>query len=409
MPTGQQLSCRRSSTASSWRARRERPARAPPSSSVVSNTPPSPSVVSPHDSVDNIHKKLCRILAPIEDFLGCERNAEEIKPFVEQLDRCCDVLNTHTINGHLLRGAEIHANFLGVRLAKISGDKQALDKHSKQHTQLLKEHLDPATARLPRCRGTPFAGRAAPERLARYPEIWRARRLVTDAECELLISAASGSLNRSGLGVESSKHKGFRTSRTAWIKCAVLPQLADLTRRVAALLNLPVAAVSMGECEDSGHLQVVRYQPQQEYGVHHDCDGVTRRYATVLLYLCDVDGGGETHFPVAGDDEEEWACIPSVDAAVRGFRQSRHGGGDGGGAMAASVTAMRDGGLKVAPRKGDAILFYNYDRNGVMDPRAIHAALPVSRGHKFIANYWISISPHEMLSGVNDGRFSRSK
>ena len=40
------------------------------------------------------------------------------------------------------------------------------------------------------------------------------------------------------------------------------------------------------------------YGPGQQYGVHHDCNGLIRRYATCLYYLNEVEEGGETAFPV---------------------------------------------------------------------------------------------------------------
>jgi prolyl 4-hydroxylase len=158
----------------------------------------------------------------------------------------------------------------------------------------------------------------------------------------------------------------------------------------------------------------VRYTPEQEYGVHHDCNGMLRRYATVLLYLNDVDGGGETHFPAAGDDASAWR-FDSVDEAALAFMAPRHSAaqeyrwaahdtaarGGGAAARAEAAAAARDGGVRVAPRKGDALLFYNYDEAGVIDPRAVHAALPVTRGEKWVANFWLSLTPVELLLGLD--------
>jgi hypothetical protein len=54
-------------------------------------------------------------------------------------------------------------------------------------------------------------------------------------------------------------------------------------------------------------------------------------------------------------------------------------------------------GAVVKPTKGDAVLWYNYDANGHLDPLAVHSALPVRRGHKFASNHWISLTPAELL------------
>ena len=66
--------------------------------------------------------------------------------------------------------------------------------------------------------------------------------------------------------------------------------------------------------------------------------------------------------------------------------------------MAVAMAKMRDGGIKIVPHKGDAIVFYNYDEDGVRDPRAVHSALPVTRGDKWVCNFWITLTPTELLS-----------
>jgi hypothetical protein len=45
--------------------------------------------------------------------------------------------------------------------------------------------------------------------------------------------------------------------------------------------------------------------------------------------------------------------------------------------------------LKVKPEKGKAILFYNLLPDGNYDERSQHAALPVTKGDKYLTNLWI--------------------
>ena len=40
------------------------------------------------------------------------------------------------------------------------------------------------------------------------------------------------------------------------------------------------------------------------------------------------------------------------------------------------------------------------DANGCLEPRAVHAALPVVRGEKWACNHWISLTPLELLLQV---------
>ena len=45
--------------------------------------------------------------------------------------------------------------------------------------------------------------------------------------------------------------------------------------------------------------------------------------------------------------------------------------------------------FKVQPGKGSAVLFYNLLEDGNGDDLALHAALPVNEGEKWLANFWV--------------------
>lgn len=101
---------------------------------------------------------------------------------------------------------------------------------------------------------------------------------------------------------------------------------------------------------------LLRYDPGQEYKQHTDWfapspDGLGflgpagNRLATVIVYLSDVQEGGETLFPNIG--------------------------------------------LKVSPRKGSALLFWNRTPDGVLDPLVLHSSLPVINGRKWSITRWI--------------------
>lgn len=44
---------------------------------------------------------------------------------------------------------------------------------------------------------------------------------------------------------------------------------------------------------------------------------------------------------------------------------------------------------QVAPKKGQAVLFYNMLEDGNGADLSLHAALPVKRGEKWLANLWV--------------------
>jgi hypothetical protein len=148
---------------------------------------------------------------------------------------------------------------------------------------------------------------------------------------------------------------------------------------------------------------------RRSYAMHHDCNGLLRRYATVLFYLNDVDedGGGETVFPAAGDDGQEWSEHCTVDDAIRRFsspelarslNENFSSGSTSGEAVLHSVGSATAPGIRVTPKQGDAVVWYNFDAEGRLDPRAVHAAQPVTSGEKWVANFWCSITPEELLA-----------
>ena len=123
------------------------------------------------------------------------------------------------------------------------------------------------------------------------------------------------------------------------------------------------------------------------------------RYLTLLIFLSDVDHGGNTTFPLAGPRPmlRGGGGAPSLRAVMGQFSngntdalgvwQSHDGRCDGDG-----------GGLAIAPKSGDAILFYNHHvgadgRLGELDALSFHGGCSVLSGEKWIANMWIEIEP----------------
>ncbi|KAA3488628.1 putative prolyl 4-hydroxylase 9 [Gossypium australe] len=81
--------------------------------------------------------------------------------------------------------------------------------------------------------------------------------------------------------------------------------------------------------------------------------------ASFLLYLSDVEEGGETMFPFEND------------MRVKGYDYRQCVG------------------LKIKPRKGDGLLFYSLFLNGTIDPTSLHGSCPVIKGEKWVATKWI--------------------
>lgn len=184
----------------------------------------------------------------------------------------------------------------------------------------------------------------------RHPRIVVFGDLVSDEECDGLISAARQRLARS-MTVETQTGGEMphvdRTSEGMFFNRGENPIVARVEQRIAALLRWPL---EFGE-----PLQILRYSRGAEYRPHYDYfppDGPGtptilkrggQRVATLVMYLQEPEHGGGTTFP--------------------------------------------DVGLEVAPKRGTAV-FFTYDRP---DPTTctLHGGAPVLAGEKWVATKWL--------------------
>jgi prolyl 4-hydroxylase len=208
---------------------------------------------------------------------------------------------------------------------------------------------------------------------------WRPRAYVlhgflSDEECDHLVKAAEPSLARSlvvaanGTGVLDS----VRTSSGTFLPKGQDSIVARVESRVSAATHLPVSHAE--------NLQVLRYELGQQYRAHWDTIEVaadlqkTRMYQnqrtlTLLMYLTDVEEGGETSFPAG-----RW-----LDAAAQ---------------LQPPYTECGSKGVAVKPRKGDALLFHSLHIDGKRkDAFSYHAGCPVVRGVKYSATSWAHVEP----------------
>ncbi|KAM7250061.1 hypothetical protein ACFE04_021944 [Oxalis oulophora] len=128
-----------------------------------------------------------------------------------------------------------------------------------------------------------------------------------------------------------------------------------------------IAKITMIPAINGEDFNVLRYENGQKYDSHYDAfdpseygPQKSQRVATFILYLSDVEEGGETMFPFES-----------------GWNMSTYNYNDCIG-------------LKVKPRKGDGILFYSLLMNGTIDPLSIHGSCPVIRGEKWTVSSFIN-------------------
>ncbi|KAM7437418.1 hypothetical protein ABFA07_012971 [Porites harrisoni] len=185
------------------------------------------------------------------------------------------------------------------------------------------------------------------------PNLYLFHDVVTDQEINHVIKLARPKLKRAVVTDTSNGNQisaEYRISQSAWLEDSDSSIINRISRRIQGMTGLSL------DPAHSEPLQVANYGIGGHYEPHHDYvqnsdrslphgeDG--DRIATMLIYLSDVDAGGATVFM----DIEEF----------------------------------------VHPQKGDAVFWYNLDKNGFPDERTKHAACPVVVGSKWVANKWIN-------------------
>eukprot|EP01048_Picozoa_sp_COSAG05_P019303 COSAG05_NODE_2989_length_2433_cov_2.321765_1_plen_276_part_00 len=222
--------------------------------------------------------------------------------------------------------------------------------------------------------------------------------------------------------------------------------LSGLVQRAAALLRLEHPALIEG-------LQVIRYAAGQHYHAHADYhtgrpgtegfdrsapgfykDPQANRFATLLIYLSDEESagfaGGETSFPLArcpadgdasssppDDDDDDGkndnnkigllagvSCEKEWPGGAPSYHQQRTRPWGYGGEVIGEASCTH--GIRVTPRRGDAVLFYSMpgrghasNGSGHVDSSAFHAGCAVlprrdesaaagGEGVKLATNLW---------------------
>jgi len=206
------------------------------------------------------------------------------------------------------------------------------------------------------------------------PRIFEIQNFISHTEADhiLMLTNRTHDLRPSTTGDSRrpSDHDNTRTSLNTWVDREESPIIDAIYRRVADLLEMDEALLRKRTPEEHPELgsikgsiaeplQMVHYEVGQEYTAHHDF-GYSQmsdpyepsRSINVLLYLNDVEEGGETSFP-------RW------------------------------MNAETMGSLDVKPEKGKAVLFYMLLPDGNSDDLTQHAALPVFKGEKWMSNLWI--------------------
>jgi prolyl 4-hydroxylase len=176
--------------------------------------------------------------------------------------------------------------------------------------------------------------------------------VLSDDECDRLIAIGRDRVQQSSVVDPNSGNEitiRERNSEGAFVNGSTDALVATIDRRLAELVQQPV--------ENGEDLHILRYGmggeyrphydyfPEEQAGSRHHMLRGGQRVATIILYLNEVEQGGDTTFP--------------------------------------------DVGLCIHPRRGSALYFEYVNAHGQTDPKTLHAGTPVEKGEKWIATKWI--------------------
>eukprot|EP00873_Tetraselmis_striata_P024219 jgi/Tetstr1/444483/TSEL_032364.t1 len=208
------------------------------------------------------------------------------------------------------------------------------------------------------------------ETISWEPRAFVFHNFLTDEECDHIIEIAEPAMERSMVtGPDGEPALDTeRTSKGAFLPRRLDPTITAIEQRVARLTHLPPV--------HSEDIQVLKYMDGQKYSAHYDSKQVSgsRRMITVLMYLSDVEEGGETAFPKAAAQEKY------LDPAVQG---------------AGRWSACAEGHVATRPKKGDALLFFSLHPDLRQDVYSLHTGCPVIAGTKWSATAWVYTEPFQ--------------
>jgi len=173
------------------------------------------------------------------------------------------------------------------------------------------------------------------------PLIVKFDNVVTEEECVQLIQLANNRLQRSKLANKAISE--IRTSSGMFFEENENPFIAQIEQRIASLMHIPI--------NHAEGLQILHYSPGQQFKAHFDYFSVdypsstNNRISTLVIYLNEVEEGGETTFPALN--------------------------------------------ISVKPKQGAAVYFEYFYQDDQINEKTLHSGEPVIRGEKWVATQWM--------------------
>ncbi|XP_057974291.1 probable prolyl 4-hydroxylase 3 [Malania oleifera] len=210
------------------------------------------------------------------------------------------------------------------------------------------------------------------EVLSWEPRAFIYHNFLSKEECEYLINLAKPHMRKSSV-VDSvtgqSKDSRVRTSSGMFLRRGQDKIITKIEKRIADYTFIPT--------EHGEGLQVLHYEAGQKYEPHFDyfLDEFNskrggQRIATVLMYLSDVEEGGETVFPSV---KANFSSVPWWN----------------------ELSECGKKGLSVKPKMGDALLFWSMRPDATLDPSSLHGGCPVIKGNKWSSTKWLHVEEYK--------------
>ena len=187
-------------------------------------------------------------------------------------------------------------------------------------------------------------------RLQRFPsdkvELYTAEDFLLPQDCDELIEIIKENLRPSTVSHDGTADSSYRTSRT----CDLVrgePAVRALDERICGAMGIDPA---MAEPSQGQYYEITQeFKPHTDYFEHyeleqHSTPTLGQRTWTFMIYLNDVEEGGETAFVNVG--------------------------------------------LVIPPKRGMAVLWNNLKPDGSGNYDTLHHGMPVKRGYKAIITKW---------------------
>lgn len=163
--------------------------------------------------------------------------------------------------------------------------------------------------------------------------------VLSHEECDALIQLSKDRMQRSKIG-NIREVDELRTSSSMFFQEGENDVVKRIEKRLSQIMNIPV--------EHGEGLQILNYKVGQEYKTHLDFFSSANsnpRISTLVMYLNDVEQGGETFFPKLN--------------------------------------------FSVSPQKGMAVYFEYFYNDHTLNELTLHGGAPVIIGDKWAATQWM--------------------